>query len=101
MGDINCEAVSEVREVAPADDKAGFWRVIDRICSGADGQKGGADEQRGQKQKDQKVFSVSETLSEQTAAVIKTYCSFQPLDNEIAGAAERLIAFASTRANSV
>ena len=91
MSNTNWEAASEAREVASADDKAGFWSAIDRICSGT--------ERKGQKE--HKGFSVSETLSEQTAAVIKTYCSFQPLDNEIAGVAERLIAFASTQANSV
>ena len=87
MSDINYEAVTEAYEVGSVGDKAEFWRAINDICNGTDEQK---------EQKKQKGFSVAETLSEQNSIAIKTYCSFQPLQNEIAEVAESLIGFAST-----
>jgi len=68
-------------------DKIKFLHVIDRICHDEVNRTRAGDE----------MSKIPQAMNEQSAAVIRVYCSMSPSQIEITKVVERLIAFASTQ----
>ena len=76
--------VSQDQDVASAEVRSAFWRMLDALCEGSV-----------RKPDAKKRLLLSESVREQNAAAIKLHCSLHPPQSEIAEAVQRLIATAS------